>query len=504
VRARAWLARPPLALLLPLGLLGAALVLLLPPLAAALVPLVAACLWLVTVRPELGVLGVLAYTSTVVKEEVMPLVPVGAGSLHLSDVLLAWLLAVLAWRVLVSRTLRLVPTPLDVPILLLVGVSVVSTLWGAAEGAVPFRTGVRDLRPMLYYLLFFPAVHLVRGPEAAARLWLGVLVLAGLTALSSLLQAAVGPDLALLPGRVEDLYTAGTTHDGIVRAIPPGSSLMLLALVLTGTALAWGGGGADTRRKLALLGLLALGLILTYTRMLWVAAALALIGAWLVVGGERRARLSRRLLTGAALGAAVVVGVLLAAPDSGAARALGATLERFATLFDASVYARGDRDVSTFEERAVDIEYALPHLLPPSLIGIGLGAPFRPCLPIDSDAECANPTYVHNGPVAVLLKLGVVGLGALAWLVIAALARGLARWRGAPAPWGRLLVLGCTLALGAVTAASLMEPYWLLWPWTPVLALMLAGILYPVGGAAPRQRLLRDLGRDPDRPAGGP
>lgn len=482
-----WLARPPSVVLWLAALAGALVTLALPPLTAALLPLAMAGLWAVTVRPELGVLAVLAYTSTVVDSELMPLVSVGVGSLHLADLLLAWLLAVLAWRVLVTRTLRLVPTPFDLAILVLVAVAALSTLWAAADGSAPFRTAVRDLRPMVYYLLFFPAVHLVRTPAAVARLWLGVLVLAVLTAGSSLLQAAVGPDLALLPGRVEDLYTAGTTHDGIVRAIPPGASLMLLGAVLTGTAMAWGEGGADTRRKLALLGLLAVGLILTYTRMLWVATALGLLGAWLMVGTGRRARLTRRLLTGAALGAALGGSVLLAAPDSGAGRAVGAILDRFGTLFDSALYSRGDRDVATLEYRAIDIEYALPHLMPPSLLGIGLGTPFRPCLPIDSESGCAHPTYVHNGPVAVLMKLGLLGFGALAWLTVAAVSRGLRRWHSAATPWGHILVLGCTLAFGAVMAATMLEPYVLLWPWTPVLALMLAGILYPLADA-PRGR----------------
>lgn len=98
-----------------------------------------------------------------------------------------------------------------------------------------------------------------------------------------------------------------------------------------------------------------------------------------------------------------MTGLLLAtlwvvAPDSDLVRSLDATIKRATTLFDAETYDRGDRDKNTLEMRAIELEYALPQVLPPSLLGIGLGSPYRPCLPMDSEVSCEIPSTFTTDP----------------------------------------------------------------------------------------------------------
>jgi hypothetical protein len=475
--ANSWVIHPPMLIPLGAGLAFGVLNLVFSPGIVILSSLGIGLFWLIAKYPEYGVLMVVAYTSSILSEEMVPLIGLGGVTLHPSDLVIGWLLLVLLWRVAVARDLRLRPTPLDLSILILVGVCFFSTLRGIAQGDTPFNSGFRDLRPMVYYLLYFPIIHLLKDAAAQRRLWKGLLILASLTSLAAVLQSAVGPGVPILPGRVESLYTDGSRFEEIARVIPPGESLIFLFLILTGTALAWGRGKADSWRKLALLGLLAMGLLLTYRRMLWGAAAVALLGAWLLVGLENRRRMIRRVLAGLTLTGLLLGTLWVAAPGSDWVKSLDATISRATTLFDFKTYERGDRDINTLEIRAVELEYLLPQILPPRFFGIGLGSPYRPCLPMDSDVSCQLPKFIHNGPVAILVRLGLVGFLAYLWICVATLVHGFGHWRRAESAGDRILVLGCTLTLTMIILSSLLEPYFLMPTWIPPIVVMLAAIM---------------------------
>lgn len=472
-----WLIHPPMLVPLGAGLVFGALNLVYSPGMVVLASLGIGLFWLIAKHPEYGVLTLVAYTSSVLSEEMVPLIGLGPVTLHPSDFIVGWLLFVLLWRITVVRDLRPRKTPLDLPILILVGVAIFSTLRGIAQGDTPFNSGIRDLRPLVYYLLYFPIIHLVTDAMAQRRLWKGLLFLASLTSLAAILQFAVGPGVPILPGRVESLYTSGSSYEGIARVIPPGESLIFLLLILTGSALAWGRGKADTWRKLALMGLFVMGLLLTYRRMLWGAATTAMLAALLLVRLENRHRLIRRVLTGLTLVGLLLATLWIVAPDSDLAKSLDATMRRATTLFDAETYDRGDRDINTLEIRAVELEHVLPQILPPRFFGIGMGSPYRPCLPMDSDISCQLPKYIHNGPLAILLRLGLVGFLAFLWISVVSIKHGFSSWHRAGTIGDQILLLGCTLTLMMIIFSSLLEPYFFMWAWIPPIAVVLAAIM---------------------------
>ncbi len=158
--ATSWRVQPPWLLPFGAGLVFGALNLIFSPATVVLSTLAIGLFWLIARHPEVGVLTMIAYSSSVLSEEMVPLIPIGGVSLQPSDVLLGWLLLILAWRVAVTRDLHLHPTPLDLPILILVGVCVFSTFRAIAQGDTPFHSGVRELCPAVYYLLYFPLIHL--------------------------------------------------------------------------------------------------------------------------------------------------------------------------------------------------------------------------------------------------------------------------------------------------------------------------------------------------------
>lgn len=435
-------------------------------------------LWIMAKWPDYAILAILVYTSTILSEEVLPPLPIGVGSLHLSDLVVLYLILVIGVRVVVTRSLSLRRTPLDLPILIFVGICIGSTAFAVSEGQTPVNEGIRSLRHAGYLVSFFLVTHLIQSRRQMRRLWAGITLLAAVTAVASLLQAVFGPDLAFIPGRVESLKTQGILHREITRVIPPGESLLYVTTIISALAMTRAHGNSSW--QLGRLGLLAIGLVLTYRRMLWGSATIALLGAGLFITPAQRVRLLRKLAVGLA---AVVIGLTLLfvnAPDSKAARSIQATGERLASIFDTDLYRRGDPNQQTLEQRAIENQYALEALASPTVFGHGLGAAYRPCLNID-DIECVNPSYLHNGYLAIAFNLGIVGLASFIWLAVVTVLMGLrahAQLDGLdnPDPWSRELNLGCTLAFLALLPAMLLEPYIFLWNWTPIIAIILATI----------------------------
>lgn len=463
------------------------------PLAILLAPAAALGLWLISRWPEYGILGVLLYTSTILSEEQLPPLNLGVGSLHISDLIILWLFAVLAFRIIVTRRLRFRRTDLDIPVALFIGVCVIATLKGISGGEIPADSGIRHLRATGYLVIYFLITNLIRDRAQLRRFWIGVMLLAVITAIAAILQTALGPGVPILPGRVETLNTQGLTHDEIARVIPPGESLIYLALILGVLSLATRRAMASTLRTWISTGLLGIGLILTFRRALWGSAALALLAALPLLPRAQRAQLLRAGAAAAAIVTLTVVGALTQAPDSELSRSLQATGERIGSMFDPDNYRRGDRDTQTLEQRVIELEYALPQVMPPSLLGHGLAAPYRPCLPLDA-MDCSTPSYIHNGYVAILFNLGVVGFAAFIWILVGTAMGGLsARRVQLTSPARRLqhrsqqiapsfdaetqrLAVACGFAFIGLVPALMLEPYMMLWHWTPVIALMIATV----------------------------
>ena len=493
--ARAVMPLPVLLAMTASGAILGLLALTAPPPVLLLAPIVVLGLWLITRWPELGVLLVLLYTSTILSEEVLPPLPIGVGSLHLSDLIVLWLFALLVLRLLLQPQLRFRRTALDVPVALFVGVGIAATLRGVGSGDIAFDAGIRELRGAGYLVLYFVITNLLHTPAQMRRLWGGVMLLAVLTAIAAILQAVLGPSVPIIPGRVEALSTQGLAVYDVARVIPPGESLLYLLLIVAVLAYASDEQALRRLRRALVMGLLAVGLLLTYRRALWGSAALAVLAALPLITPIQRARLLRAGLLAATLLALSVAGLLTMAPKSELSRSLQATGTRIASMFDLDSYQRGDSNKQTLEQRFIEIEYALPQVLPPPLIGHGLGAAYRPCLTLDR-RDCVAPSYIHNAYVSVLFKLGLVGAIAFVWIGVGTLRGGFeasARLRragavpgtAAPDPAATVQVLGSTVAFAALLPALLLEPYIFIWSWTPVIAIMLASVHWWHGPSLP-------------------
>jgi hypothetical protein len=423
-------------------------------------------------RPEIALLAILVAKSTIIFEDRMPLIPIGVGSLHVADVILLALFGLILLRWLAESDFHIVHTPLDLPLLAFYGVALLSTLIAVLTSSLEFNQGLRGIRDITFYLTFFLVINLVREQRQLTLLLRGFLALATAVAIAMIAQYLVGESLQLLPGRVETLSTQGESYGGVFRILPPGQSLTLVAFVVTTVALVLNGFRPLSLLRFLQWGLLGLVVVLTFNRSFWVVAGLALLLTACLLRGQDRQRLVVWSLVVALL-ASVILPLAMYEPESRASTLVRASIERLRTLVSS-----GTLGESSIEMRYVESEYARSQITKVPLIGLGIGARYRPW---DSRIDWRLPdgsgfdgrAYIHNGHLWILLQSGLLGYLCFVWLSLAFLVRGLRYWRSVRDSDMRAMVLGFTVTylgvmLGAIVNPMLMQSFWI-----PVLGVML-------------------------------
>jgi O-antigen ligase/polysaccharide polymerase Wzy-like membrane protein len=331
-----------------------------------------------------------------------------------------------------------------VPILAVVGFVLLNGIWIVL---VPVVTGSDyhwALREPYAFIVFVPVVlvlALLRSRELARAVPLlqrvvvmtSLVVAAvqvGLWALATLvveLRWVIRPALILIFGHGASQLTVGETPEGFFRVFWISTLWCLLSFFWIPLALP-----PSPFRSLGR-GLLALDLLVAYTRGLWVGAAVGMVVA-LAVTLPRRT-LGRSFLRSVGVGtagAAALVGLL----------AYTGSLQQGVTRLT-STTSREDPSISARVEQA---PYLLQLWAEHPFIGNGYGAYVRGYLRSDE-----TPYSYENMPYALLAKLGLVGvLGNSIFLMGLALTGWRARHR-APAQAAAFLASGSALLFAEMT-----------------------------------------------------
>jgi O-antigen ligase len=412
-------------------------------------------------RPELALVGILIATSSIVFEEQLPLISMGGVSFHIADILLLGLLGLIAVRRLVKPEFKIVRTPLDRPLLIFYGVTLLSTLIAIFQSSVDVVDGRKWIRILSYYLTFFVVTNLVRELRQLNFLLNSLFLLATVVAGAMIVQFFLGHTVQLLPGRVEGLGTQGVLYEDVTRILPPGLSIVLVSFCALLCILLLEKTKGRRLLKLFQCGLLGIAFLFTFLRSYWA----ALIIVFLILGYISRGYDKRRLIRWsfvAMLSAAMILVVVLSNPGSQATRLVQASIERLGTLASNKTYQGW---------RRIENEYALSAIASHPVIGTGMGARYRPRDPrLDfSDDKKDFRKFIHNGHLLILLQSGLLGYLSLMWLSLAFLIRGFRQWRSIANDRMRGVVLGFTLVYLAVLIAAVANSTFMRWYWTPVI-----------------------------------
>lgn len=425
--------------------------------------------FLILKTPEVGILAVIVLTSTFFDSEVNVGFSLGFGHIYLTDILLFVLLGWIGVRWLMDRERKLVRTPLDIPLLAFVGIASLSTAIAIFRSSLTIQQSLGEVRCIVNYLFFFAVTNLIRSEKQVKNAVTGLLALAALVAVAMIVQYTLGPSARVLPGRVETLWTEGTSYAGVTRIIPPGYSLIFVAFVVLSVSLAQGASERLKPRFFIPWLLTGLGVVLTFKRHLW-AAALVLFLLILYLG--RKIALNKIIRWALATLAVLVLSVFVGISITGSKGTsfLSSSVSRLLSLTSLETYASPNSSL-----RWRDFEYALavPQIKAHPVLGLGLGAHYRPFIPHRDHPGFDGRGFIHNSHLWLMVKTGLLGYAAMAGLMALFFYRGFRGWKRLPAGLSRTVVLGFTLACAGMLLGSLVEPMLIEWHWTALIAVMM-------------------------------
>ena len=277
---------------------------------------------------------------------------------------------------------------------------------------------LRDIRGPIYLLLAFTAtVLLFRKADGRAALRVMACVLWSAAILVTV-ESLTGRQL--LAGRVEtvDRIAPGLSSAGLdaTRFLVAPKDLALLCCC-AGLVLLLRGGGPKMLPWGPVILLPSLGLVFfSFSRRAFLAFAVAIVFVFLVT------RLSRVIVRVLVM-APVVVGIFAVSvlmplsADSYVSRQANAFSDRVLTGLGSE--ARSQDKGLAFRDS--EDEYAVKSVLSSPVVGLGLGATYRPDLPgqpFQGEDEAYGRTYAHNFYLWLGVKLGVLGLAAFALFVL--------------------------------------------------------------------------------------
>jgi hypothetical protein len=426
---------------------------------AGIIYLVVAWLW-----PEIAILGVLIFTSTTFDIYAYPSIPIGIGNLIISDLLLFALLGIVIIRGLIKSSSFFRHTPLDLPLLAFYGTALLATLVGIYFARVTFNGSLGELRVINFYLAFFIVTNLVRNGNQIRRLYNGIILLAIFVSISMILQYALGDTIQILPGRVETLSTAGTTSYGITRVLPPGQSLVAIIFVCLVIQVLFDQTYSRFILNLIQLGTVGLAVLLTFNRSFWAAILFALLLVSLLVSLRDRIRFFNLTVWVILVGTLILVPVLTINQQWSEKFIDGLTV-RMSTLFNPDTAKE-----ESLLYRYVENEYAYPQIAAHPLLGLGLGADYRP---FDRRIRSTEPGYIHNGHLWMMLKIGIVGYFFFMWALLLFIKRSLQSWKYISDLPQKGMLLAFGVMIFGMLLISILNPIFRNWYWSPITGVML-------------------------------
>lgn len=421
---------------------------------------------LVLKNPVWGILGYISLTSTVIGSDANPGVFLGFGHIYLTDIILFALLALIGWELLTRLEAKFVRTPLDVPLLIFIGVTLVSATIAMIRGTVTLQGVLGPARNTLGLLLFFAVTNLVKTDKQVKLLQGGGLVFAWVVSVVMVIQYFIGTNLPFLPGRVEVLYTEGTRFYGVTRILPPGQSVIFAVFVITCSI--WFFNNKNSGNIILPLSIIlcGIGVLLTFMRHLWGALLIIFLIMLLV---SNRKEIQRILLRGFSSFAVMLVGVYFVMNYTGSSGSdlVTSTTDRIFSLLRPDTYEDPD---SSLRWRDFENYYASRQIIKHPLIGIGLGTQYRPWVPGRDHEGFDGREIIHNGFYWLLLYTGGVGFVSMMGVMIAAIVRGFKYWRATP---DGAVVLGSSLAVIGILMGNWVEPLVTEWYWAAVTATLM-------------------------------
>jgi hypothetical protein len=391
-----------------------------------LLMLVMVMLPMMTVYPELIVVGILLCVASVVSPFLWDRIFLGDRGITLPNLLISLGLVVVLFRHLTSKASpgKLWSSPSTIAIIAFLILTVpVGLLYHSLFRGWSIRSQLSEMEYMLAWLTFFIAIGIMRTERTLHNLQVGLLFVAGIGALATVLQALLGQRAVFFLRLAEwDIPVRDT--EGLLRVLPPGQYLVLVSMVIS-AQMSTVREGPRRWGWIALTALYGLAIVFTLTRHSWFGAMLGLGLIWLF--GSSRTKVNLLLI--AFVTVAVVGSLTMFARPAWVTQPtdIVAKLQRrFISTFTEPPNRYTYGVPSSVGQRLFEMQYIMDRLPDSPWFGLGWGTkhPLRVTKSPYVGSTYEMRTYIHNSILWILGKGGIVGLVGLLVLLLTGTVRG--------------------------------------------------------------------------------
>lgn len=443
-------------------------------------------LLLIWFRPEFGLLAIIFLSSSFVRPDIVDVrLPIGGG-LELRDLVLLGIFGLMGFRGLIRKTIHIPWWPVGMPLLIFLALAFFSLVYAIVFQGVETNWAFAEFRDLLSYLGFFIAGWVLVQRKQIVLVITGLFVIADLTASIVILQQFFGVNLPLLTTMTGPYWGVWNQIDtatgiGAVRIVPPGHVLMYFMMVLAGCLLIF----IQHKRRRIVFALqfvyLNLGLLLTYTRAQWTAAACAIALIAIALFPVYKTKITRYLLVGIPL-FLLIFGLFsdVLQKDLEKMPFLTALVQRAMGIFTLSETL----DTSSLEWRLFEIEKALEVIVKHPLLGVGLGNSYRTVTTLQGEARGSYggsllagqvsrfTRYVHSSYIMIMVKMGISGLIGLLWFAAAFIISGWKLYQNLTDSLLKGIVLSIVAGFAGLLLWSIFHQHLVLTKSTTTVALM--------------------------------
>lgn len=421
--------------------------------------------------PEIAILAIITLLCTIIPDTSLPTINIGIGDLYVSDAILIVLIVMIFVRWLTDRQFRLAQNPLGLPIFVFWLWAMFTTIIALMQHQVETGYAIPEMRTMAYYLMFFVVVNLVYRARGLNFLINGLLFLATVVAATMLTQFILGDTIRIVPGRVETLVTEDIVFTGVTRIMDTvGEGLITVAFIVKTSVIFIR--RFQFRRFADLLqwAIIGIAVILTFSRTHWLVTALAMVMTFFLIRQEDRLTLIKWAIILFFILPVFIVPMLVN-PDSLASKLVFASVNRALSLDPENVFTSETQ--STFRWRDFEYIYGLPQIAAHPIMGLGLGAKYRPEVFTIDYGNVNLQHYTHNSHLWVAMKTGLVGYFLLLVISFIFVWRGFSHWSHITNHFWGGVSLGLSLAYLSAFIAAMIHPIYVTLFWTPILGTMM-------------------------------
>jgi O-antigen ligase len=325
--------------------------------------------------------------------------------------------------------------------------AIVAGIAVGVENGASVHVALYDVRSMLFYAAFWPALAALTRPRDRALVLRLVTLGAVVVVCLQIAQVIVGAGTQLFFVTSSDLSSTLSTENGFLRVRPPGLTTVYVVAAFALARVFWG----PQRHRLrgwAVLAVALAGLAVSLNRNMLVGLVLGLAAAVLITPQRRR------LMAGAAVVALVVAGFIIV--SAGSSQPSNPIVARFSDITD---YAQ--LKTQTLDDRYYENHIALQRIRSHPFGGLGWGPDYGAVLLSSDDGFLVTQQrpFMHEQYLWIWMRAGVLGLLALIGVLLFGLING-ARWCRAkasdPDGW---LGAGVVVAVVAIAASSNVAIY---------------------------------------------